>query len=216
MKRGAAHVTTTIVLNATSHAHTHHHVPILAMSQRVTKARGATSTSPRNDRLARSAAKRRGEIRLNPKRAPQRKRQAEQLERQEHRQDDETAMPGFARHHRPHPRIHRRETSAYGEADLDHRLDDGGPPSEANPGERIVGGLLLVGKRNLPLKSLGYAIAMGGDRVDLAGGQPQARHGFCGEGRKEHPSEPIHRSPYVPLTEIAQPNSRACETRAAF
>ena len=69
MKAGQAHIMSRLKPNQTSQACSHHHWPLLAMSQSTTQASGAPRASPSSAPLTRSVTKIFQVLRLKPKRS---------------------------------------------------------------------------------------------------------------------------------------------------
>ncbi len=195
MKRGAAHASARLTVSQTSQAHSHHHVPARSINAIVASTKGTPIAIPSSPLLEQVEREQPGgdsiepETRLDAERAPDRERQAHELQQKQDAQHEERALPGLGPVRTADERLDRREPSAERERELDQRLESGRPAGHAGAGDGVVGGPLLFRELDPAREQFGYAIAVRAHRRDLPGGQPQTDEGFCNEHRHEQHGE---------------------------
>ena len=125
MKRGAAHASVTLTASQTSQAHSHHHAPGAVHQGKRREHQGRAdgeSQHPLLEQVEREQT-RRGPVEaepcLDPKRAPRGERQAHELQQEEHAQDQQRALPWLGPMRAADERLHRRETAAERERELE-------------------------------------------------------------------------------------------------
>jgi len=123
---------------------------------------------------------------LNPK------RQAEQLQEQEHAEHDQSSGPRFAQVHVPHQGVERRQASANRHEQFDQRFEERRPAPEFDSRRRIVGGTLLVGQHDLPGKQFGHPVTVRPHSRQLPRPKPQAHGGLRRDREDEKFSQPLH------------------------
>ena len=198
MKRGAAQVIPRLTPSQASHAHNHHHRPPRSMSEnRAERDRRAERELQRQlldgvDREQSRSHPIESEARLDSKGAPQRERQADQLQRQEYPGDQRASGPRLAPVERTDQRIGGGEAAPHREGGLDQRIDQRRPAAETHACDRVIRRLLLVGERDLALESRRHAVAMRGHRSRLPAAEPQANGRLRSQRRQEAPHQPIH------------------------
>ena len=115
------------------------------------------------------------EPRLDAKRAPQRERQAHELQKEQPQSTSNVPCQGSGQCARPTSICIAARPPPKRERELDQRLESRRPAAQALPGDRVVGGALLLGELDPAREQLGYAIAVRAHRRDLPRGEPQAR-----------------------------------------
>ncbi len=123
-----------------------------------------------------------------PKCPPQGKRQAQQLQEQKHAHDEQSPPPRFAPVHVPHEHGEGSQSAANGHRQPDQRIEERRPTPEPHSSDRVVGRALLLGERDLAGELGGHTVAIGAHRVDLPGGEPQARGCLRRDGGGEQPA----------------------------
>ena len=111
-------------------------------------------------------------MRLNPNRASsrnvrhRRERQVDHHQHEQHRADDQRAVPRLREVRATPERLDGRDAAAQGEHEPDDRFEDRADAAELRARHGVVRGLLLFGELDLPGELLGHAVAMrphGGD-----------------------------------------------------
>src|SRR5439155_3496920 len=90
-------------------------------------------------------------------------------------------------------RIHRRDAATDREQQGERRIDDADQATEAQLGERVVGGLAMFARRDTAGERPGYTIAVAGDGPRLAPRQPQLGGEAPEDRENEEWRQPAHR-----------------------
>jgi len=130
--------------------------------------------------------------RLEPERAPQREREAEELRDQRDGGNHRYTEPGLGEPGTAPQAIHERDTAADREHEKDRRIHHRADTPEAQLGDRVVGRLAVLLRRDTGGKGSGHLATMLRDRRRLALREPEVEGDAGQHGEDENAREPVH------------------------